>query len=873
MPQDGAGTDVVPGILAGSTGLPRLPRVRVPRPRLERRLEQWAPLTIVRAPPGYGKTVLVGSWLEAQVASQVVPIWVRAGDDLDGREPFWGQLVRHLSAAGSEPFGTSDKRSAVALRSVFNSLLDFARGGNKVALVVDNFERIGDDGVTQDLVDLLQSTRQLHLFVCSRSRHQIEAVAAGRVDAHMVTDREMLLDRNEIALLGRALGKRLSEDDLAALQQALGGWAGPTRLVLEASHDGEFPWAVAASYIANALAGPASEGAEFEHLMQWSLSDHLDADLVSELWPEAWAGRGDGASDVHGLLAQRHRDGETTLTLPTIVHAALRDLYSRRYPCPARELHKRVAKWFASHQGPSHALQAMRHAVAGQDWPTLARVLAEQGEALWQGDSRDAMWRLLSEVPEAVADEYPVISVGRELLRTWPAEGEMERVGAARRFLEVTGRIFQEKSGSISPTNFLQVGTAHLVALRLTGDLSGSERFGAELAQRLEGLIDMTEFASPLAWFYAQRGMTETLLYDTAAAIASYQNALEHSGEPGANQVSCDAAANLALVHAMRGEASAARKWLHTCDAFEAEGRHHGTPAAAGKHLAAGILALDELDDSGAQSELERIAETGVGEDLWPFAVFLRSAHAIQVGRPFEALGTLEGETRPLELTREGAPLLLPAQARADMLTAVGDGQLALVHTSALDANNCFAATKARIYLLAGDYNIAAKIAARALAEAGLPPRSRLELTLVAAGAALRADEQGHAKALFRQALGLHRQSRVLRAFLTVPAATLSALTQVAGEGFDPADSSRLRGRPPFYPELFALVRLSPRERAVLACLERTGSRQEIAKELYVSLNTVKSQLRSLYRKLGTTTREETLARAEALRLLPPGRH
>ena len=63
----------------------------------------------------------------------------------------------------------------------------------------------------------------------------------------------------------------------------------------------------------------------------------------------------------------------------------------------------------------------------------------------------------------------------------------------------------------------------------------------------------------------------------------------------------------------------------------------------------------------------------------------------------------------------------------------------------------------------------------------------------------------------------------------------------------------------------------SPAELAVLRGLAAGLSRREIGAELYISLNTVKSHTRELYRKLGATSQAEAVARAEALGLLEPG--
>ena len=64
----------------------------------------------------------------------------------------------------------------------------------------------------------------------------------------------------------------------------------------------------------------------------------------------------------------------------------------------------------------------------------------------------------------------------------------------------------------------------------------------------------------------------------------------------------------------------------------------------------------------------------------------------------------------------------------------------------------------------------------------------------------------------------------------------------------------------------------SAAELAVLRCLATGLSRREIGAELYISLNTVKTHTRELYRKLGASSRADAVARAEALGLLEPSK-
>ena len=63
---------------------------------------------------------------------------------------------------------------------------------------------------------------------------------------------------------------------------------------------------------------------------------------------------------------------------------------------------------------------------------------------------------------------------------------------------------------------------------------------------------------------------------------------------------------------------------------------------------------------------------------------------------------------------------------------------------------------------------------------------------------------------------------------------------------------------------------LSPRERAVLRYLPTMMSNQEIAAELFVSVNTVKTHLKAIYRKLDVQDRREAVRRARAMKLLAP---
>ena len=90
-----------------------------------------------------------------------------------------------------------------------------------------------------------------------------------------------------------------------------------------------------------------------------------------------------------------------------------------------------------------------------------------------------------------------------------------------------------------------------------------------------------------------------------------------------------------------------------------------------------------------------------------------------------------------------------------------------------------------------------------------------------------------------------------------VPTFALDLLQRMSGDGIDELAARRAMGDP-----------LTVRERTVLRYLASTLSNTEIAQELYLSVNTVKTHQRTIYRKLGAAGRRDAVHRARALRLL-----
>lgn len=149
-------------------------------------------------------------------------------------------------------------------------------------------------------------------------------------------------------------------------------------------------------------------------------------------------------------------------------------------------------------------------------------------------------------------------------------------------------------------------------------------------------------------------------------------------------------------------------------------------------------------------------------------------------------------------------------------------------------------------------------------------PRGSVEYALVRACALARLRRRGEAAAELEHALLVARGHDLIRPFLLVPNDALAQIVEWAPHldaliwwGDLARFNARLSPRP-------SVVELSPSEHKALALLAEGMPLAAAARRMFVSANTIKSQLRSAYRKLGAHNREEAVMRARELLLLPP---
>jgi LuxR family maltose regulon positive regulatory protein len=258
--------------------------------------------------------------------------------------------------------------------------------------------------------------------------------------------------------------------------------------------------------------------------------------------------------------------------------------------------------------------------------------------------------------------------------------------------------------------------------------------------------------------------------------------------------------------------------------------------------------------------------------ELWAFIAFLYAEHALCSGKAAEALAHLDRvqAAKGEDDHAIGGAVTLLSRARADLLIACGQGEHAKQMTESQGVAKAWMRVPvARIGLLGGHET--GKDPDSLARDPATPVGDRLEMLLLGAVGALRRGDTGDAKHLADRALDLYEQTGILRPFATIAPGERAQLVELADRQMKPADEATLSCQAPVYPDRLVFVGLSSHEYSVLKALATTTSRHEIADLLFVSVNTVKTQLSSIYQKLETSTRDETLAKARVHGLLPPG--
>jgi LuxR family transcriptional regulator, maltose regulon positive regulatory protein len=851
-------------------------------------------VTLVAAPPGSGKTSLLRAWADRSIGLRPVA-FVSVDRDEQDAQRFWSAVLDAIrsSAPPMEPQTQTAATAAVDGDQVVDTVVsEFAEQVEPVVLIIDDLHELSSaDAITQ-LERLLTALPSSARVVLSSRRdpsirlHQLRL--AGEVAE--IRARDLRFTEGETRELLTGSGISLSEAGVAALHQRTEGWAAGLRLAVISLSGHQDPERFVAEFsgtdravgeylMAEMLERQPSEVQGM--LLRTSLVDRLNSELADVLAGRAGSERmllelEDANAFVVSLDAQRTWYRYHHL-LADFLRLELRRTLAGEIP----DLHRRAARWFADH---GDAVDAVRHTIAAGDWPDAARLVADHSFRWVLDGEAGTIGAVLQAFPEGASADHPDLALahaaaelnaGRlEEAATQLALAEAHvqsapparrrrlavaiaslRLALARRsgqFSEVIEQVnLLEASISDAPNEQIAMdselrGVALLnlgIVETWSGRLTDAERHlseGATLARAIGRPYLEVACSAHLGF------PSETVSVATARERGQQAVALaEHYGLDD-RPILAPAFGTVSAMAIWTGEFDEGERWLRR--AWEVAEADFDPAAAVLLHTVTGMLYAGRGQHQAAVEAFTAAARaesllTGVHTLVRRITAWLAGTQA-RLGRTDAARSTLSGvfaePERMGDIYNAYAVICLAegdANAALDELRQIRDATPPIVPPFTLVEAHVLAGIA---HLDLGDRNAAAAAAEAALAAAE-PDRLIFPFAMTGAAELLAA---------------VQRHETAHRALLA------DVMDLLRGEPAPSHDRERL---PP--PE-----ELSRSELRVLRYLPTNLTRPDIARELYVSINTVNTHIRNIYSKLGASDRSSAVKRARELRLLSTGR-
>ena len=837
----------------------------MPRQHLVDRVDEGTrfAVTVVRGAAGTGKSALLGEWAHSRRVSGPPAVWITVDGLNSGRLAFWSSVIDALVRSGLAREGSllgdtvPNESAPEVLRS---TLLGGVRELEQpVLLVIDDFHLIGDPAVVDELLWLLERSDRLRVLIGTRAESGFETpVAAARFAPTVITGDELAFSLADTRRAVADAGLTLDESAISALYSHVEGWPLGVRLLLvELEGRGGGAGYVSAAATASAvlsrstgrLIASLSGSIYLPALLRSSIAERLSEGLLALLAPGDevsgaldWMEReGLGSRDESGLF--RHHP---------LVRAALESEFVQRYPAEVADQRRRLARWAADRQDIPTAIH---QAALARDWELLVAVTKRHFGLIMRLHGAE-MQAALDSMPGAVLRRSPVLVTVLALLLNSqaPTTGQRLRTLASITISLTRDRLSRDRSPErmwllLCAMAVERVSGRHDQAARTAEDILGYlPDFAADPADGLEQTRAVVQLQVATSLFYVGRHHEAASLLRDVAPVSTAWGAV--------HALSLDA-----LILAMRGDMKATTAALEPLRQRQAPTGWRGTYSATGFHLAEAMLRLEHFDVEGAQREVAALDRHRPTIEHWPLLLRLDGLIALADNSPFDGAQRIAAEVahRRIASTSSSMSALL-AGTRADLLLAAGQAGRArqLLSSSGLPAREV-ALALARIELAENHNARAIELVEPFIWGEPDLPRAQAEALLVRALALARSDSPDAAQESVVRALTTMQRGELRRPLMMVPRAELLALLRTLGDWNGEPAERLLDGVPAPFGEITVLAPLSAREREVLAALATTPSAGEIASRLFVSTNTVKSQLRSIYRKLGVSSREDAL--------------
>ena len=887
------------------------------RPRLVERLNQGAQrkLTLVSAPAGSGKTTLLAEWVGATTASNHAAAWLSLDPGDNNPALFWTYVVTALRTAlpdvGESALSWLNSARPPAIEWVLTSLInEISANDQHVTLILDDYHVIDAEPVHRAVAFLLEHLPpQMHLVIATRSDPPLPlARLRGRGELTELRASDLRFTQEEAAaFLNEAMGLGLSAADVAILEARTEGWiVGLQLAALSIQGREELPGFVRAfagddRYIVDYLVDEVlhrQPDRVRDFLLQTSVLDRLCAPLC-----DALTSRDDGRSMLEAL----ERDNLFVVPLDDKRHwfryhhlfaDVLRARALAEQPHHVPVLHQRASGWYERNGLPA---DAVRHALAAEDFGRAADLLERTGRAMLTGRQDDTFRGWLKPLPDEVIRARPVLGVYYAVAllpgdleaaeaRLRDAEGVLDRA-RARPDAAAVEMVVVDDEGFRSLPGTMAIVRAYLAGA--SGDVPETVRYARQALGLLTERDSLWRGAAGVLLGLSH--WTSGDLDEAYQAFAEGQVSLRKTGDVTHEITGAYFLANIRAAQGRLREAT--RIYERALDLAAGQGGSV-PPTTADLYVGLSELSHEHNDLDAALRYLRTNNELGehggLPEHRYRWYVAMARIEEAQ-GDPDRALDLLD-EAQQLYV-RSPDPEVRPVAA-VKARVWVRQGRLAEALDWALERGlsvddalsylrefEHITLARLRIARHRGERGESAIRETIALldrlqqaAEAGGRLGSLVEILVLQALAHQVQGDAIRARAPLERALTLAEPEGYVRIFVDEGAAMRTLLGHVAAPSPASAYARRLlsafetpaRLAPtPLQAVPAALVEpLTRREVEILRLIAAGMRNQEIAEQLFISLSTVKRHVANAYGKLGASHRTEAVARANALDLL-----
>jgi LuxR family maltose regulon positive regulatory protein len=848
-----------------------VPPHAVDRPELSARLDVGmdAPLTLVVAPAGSGKSVLLAQWVAALEGVEVAWIDLTAADD----DPvFFARRLTAELAALDPAFAELAAASQSAVAPLGGPLIEavaacFAATSARVVVVFDDLHRLTNRAILADLwrlVDLLPSNA--HLVFSSRidlglgiSRHRL---THGLVE---LRQSDLAFDSADAAqVLERITRRRIDPETAALVVQRTEGWAAGIQLTglgLRFRPDQK--------QFVDALAD--SDRLTLDYLSEEVLDAQptarrkalLDLSVLEEFTPgiaEAVAGVPDGVA----FLTELERESMFVVAVADAAgayrfHHLFRDLlrYRLRASDPAAEaaLLRTAADWYMARGMLPAAIEAL---LEGRHWESALELIITRGRDVYEKGETATVARWLGRVPDDERRARPDAQLMYAIL-----EGMSGRAALAEPIARelLADPEFPAGLRIIAQTNlaacvqFLPHPAVYLEAGRAALELLDQDE-----TVEIPNLMGLSTRANLRALAKVSIARAHFLLGDSVTS-RRLQRELLASGEVMYGPYRIHALGSLAVIDAWEGYLRRASDLAD--EALELAGQLDllGHPATGDAYLARAFVAIQRGEpEAGAFALHEGYVRASANHRVQLMWIAHAAARLVDP-RGTEATAVAPKTPAP-PLVRDALESLarrLQRETGRPTAPVGGTGWSRGVYEDIAG------------HLAADEIDAARLRLERLVLPDPVPPSVKIDVQLLGAWLDAELGHVAHARERLQGALILAEREGLVKPFMRAGSAVIRLVRELPGspDGFrrrilDRADALRLP------PAQELSEPLTARELELLAYLPSRLTNAELAEICFVSLNTVKTHMAHIYRKLDANGRDAAITRARELGLLAP---